>query len=58
MEAAAPHKHGTGSRSDRVVVDYKSAYECGGCVCRNVTRFVRPYIEQQYFTRAKLNQCL
>jgi hypothetical protein len=35
-------------------------------VCRNMTRvatapgsvFVRPYIEQHYFTRAKLNQYL
>jgi hypothetical protein len=54
MEAAAPlHKYGTGSCSDRVVVNYKSPYECGGCV----SVFVRPS-EQQYFTRAKLNQCL
>jgi hypothetical protein len=51
MEAAAPlHKYGTGSCSDRVVVNYKSPYECGGCVCRNATRSLRlpvPYLSAQ-----------
>jgi len=64
MEAAAPHKYGTGSRSDRVMLRHTHNRRTGKEICSRPhpvatapgSVFMRPYIEQHYFTRAKLNQ--